>query len=149
MKSVAGKTIPAFPAHAHRIILRIWQEAHTGLLPWHWRNSVLVLVQWSHPEVSKKLGHMKQPIPNNITTKEQSTTKPCKHFMGIHYRQEIAQCTKTTYRVLIFWMLWMYRSLHLHDIEFSKLSASNVLVRRFLYKTIIDLAISPRVEAHW
>ena len=27
-KSVAGKTFPAFPAHAQSAILRIWQEAH-------------------------------------------------------------------------------------------------------------------------
>ena len=28
MKSVAGKTFPAFPAHAQPAILHIWQEAH-------------------------------------------------------------------------------------------------------------------------
>ena len=28
LKSVAGKTFPAFPAHAQPAILRIWQEAH-------------------------------------------------------------------------------------------------------------------------
>ena len=28
LKSMAGKTFPAFPAHAHPAILRIWQEAH-------------------------------------------------------------------------------------------------------------------------
>ena len=27
---VAGKTFPAFPAHAQPAILRIWQEAHWG-----------------------------------------------------------------------------------------------------------------------
>ena len=26
--TVAGKTLPAFPAHAQTAILRIWQEAH-------------------------------------------------------------------------------------------------------------------------
>ena len=29
MKSVAGKTFPAFPAHAQLTILRIWLEAHS------------------------------------------------------------------------------------------------------------------------
>ena len=29
-KSVAGKTFPAFPAHAQPAILRIWQEAHVN-----------------------------------------------------------------------------------------------------------------------
>ena len=28
LKAVAGKTLPAFPAHAQPAILRIWQEAH-------------------------------------------------------------------------------------------------------------------------
>ena len=31
LKSVAGKTFPAFPAHAQHAILRIWQEAHGNL----------------------------------------------------------------------------------------------------------------------
>ena len=32
LKSVAGKTFPAFPAHAQPAILRIWHEAH-GVAP--------------------------------------------------------------------------------------------------------------------
>ena len=28
LKSAAGKTFPAFPAHAQPVILRIWLEAH-------------------------------------------------------------------------------------------------------------------------
>ena len=31
LKSVAGKTFPAFPAHAQTTILRIWYEAHVHL----------------------------------------------------------------------------------------------------------------------
>ena len=31
LKSVAGKTFPAFPVHAQPTILRIWQVAHGGL----------------------------------------------------------------------------------------------------------------------
>ena len=29
LKSVAGKTLPAFPAHAQPAILRIWKKAHS------------------------------------------------------------------------------------------------------------------------
>ena len=32
LKSVAGKTFPAFPAHAQPTILRIWQEAHAHII---------------------------------------------------------------------------------------------------------------------
>ena len=40
LKSVAGKTFPAFPAHAQPAILRIWQETHGDnkiLVPYTWR----------------------------------------------------------------------------------------------------------------
>ena len=33
LKSVAGKTFPAFPAHAQPTISRIWQEAHHMTVP--------------------------------------------------------------------------------------------------------------------
>ena len=34
LKSVAGKTFSAFPAHAQPTLLRIWQEAHVMTSPW-------------------------------------------------------------------------------------------------------------------
>ena len=41
LKSVAGKTFPAFPAHAQPAILRIWQEAH-------WSSSHSLNQWWLH-----------------------------------------------------------------------------------------------------
>ena len=36
LKSVSGKTLPAFQAHAQPVILRIWQEAHIRQPPIRW-----------------------------------------------------------------------------------------------------------------
>ena len=38
--AVAGKTFPAFPAHAQPAILRIWQEAHWGRSAWYWQRNL-------------------------------------------------------------------------------------------------------------
>ena len=35
LKSMAGKTIPTFPAHAQPAIIRIWQEAHAVIMYCH------------------------------------------------------------------------------------------------------------------
>ena len=49
LKSVAGKTFPAFPAHAQLALLRIWQEAHCAHHTHNWVHEglhVLLAVFW-------------------------------------------------------------------------------------------------------
>ena len=53
LTTVAGKTFPAFPAHAQPGILRIWQEAHGMTPPWPYNQLNVSEDLWRGSQLAK------------------------------------------------------------------------------------------------